>query len=108
MMRIFQATGGNFTLLILMFGVMFLFLILPQQRRAKRERKFKNELKKGDLIVTKGGIHGKVIEVNDSLEDAPESCNNSPYDSWIIKIKVSNPSQVDELLDSSSYQNLCQ
>ena len=61
-MRIFQATGGNFTLLILMFGVMFLFLILPQQRRAKRERKFKNELKKGDLIVTKGGIHGKVID----------------------------------------------
>lgn len=45
---------------------MFLFLILPQQRRAKRERKFKNGLKKGDLVVTKGGIHGKVIEVNDS------------------------------------------
>lgn len=53
-------------------------------------------------------LDGEVIEVNDSLEDAPESCNNSPYDSWIIKIKVSNPSQVDELLDSSSYQNLCQ
>lgn len=66
-MLIFQATGGsNFTFLILMFGVMFLFLILPQQRRAKRERNFKNNLKKGDLIVTKGGIHGKVIEINDS------------------------------------------
>ena len=63
-MQIFQATGGgNFTLLILMFGVMFLFLILPQQRRAKRELKFKNALKKGDLVVTKGGIHGKIIEV---------------------------------------------
>ena len=58
--------GGNFTLLILMFGVMFLFLILPQQRRAKKERKFKNALKKGDLVVTKGGIHGKIIEVNDN------------------------------------------
>ena len=67
MMQIFQATGGgNFTLLILMFGVMFLLLILPQQRRAKRERKFKNALKKGDLVVTKGGIHGKIIEINDS------------------------------------------
>ena len=67
MMQIFQAAGGgNFTLLILMFGVMFLFLILPQHRRAKRERKFKNGLKKGDLVVTKGGINGKVIEVNDS------------------------------------------
>jgi preprotein translocase subunit YajC len=45
---------------------MFLFLILPQQRRAKKERTFKNNLKKGDLVVTKGGIHGKVIEVNES------------------------------------------
>ncbi len=35
------------------------------QRRAKRERKFKNGLKKGDLVVTKGGIHGRVIELND-------------------------------------------
>src|SRR6056300_43311 len=63
-----QAPGGgsNMTLLLLMFGVMFLFLILPQQRRAKRERKFKNNLAKGDLVVTKGGIHGKIIEVNDA------------------------------------------
>jgi|TARA_A100001011_G_scaffold177169_1_gene185852 preprotein translocase subunit YajC len=45
---------------------MFLFLILPQQRRAKKERNFKNSLKKGDLVVTKGGIHGKVVEVNES------------------------------------------
>ena len=67
MMKIFLVTGGgNFTLLILMFGIMFLFLILPQQRRAKRERKFKNELKKGDLVVTKGGIHGKIIELNEA------------------------------------------
>ena len=66
-MQILQANGGgNFTMLILMLGVMILFLILPQQRRAKRERKFKNALKKGDLVVTKGGIHGKIIEVNDS------------------------------------------
>lgn len=58
--------GNNMTLLLLMFGVMFLFLILPQQRRAKKERNFKNNLKKGDLVVTKGGIHGKVVEVNDA------------------------------------------
>ena len=52
MMQIFQAAGGgNFTLLILMFGVMFLFLILPQQRRAKRERKFKNGLSLQVFII---------------------------------------------------------
>ncbi|MGB0255535.1 MAG: preprotein translocase subunit YajC [Flavobacteriaceae bacterium] len=66
-MLFFQTSGGsNVTLLLLMFGVMFLFLILPQQRRAKRERTFKNNLKKGDLVVTKGGLHGKVVEVNDA------------------------------------------
>ncbi|CAI8270455.1 MAG: Uncharacterised protein [Flavobacteriales bacterium] len=58
--------GNQLPFLLLMFAVMFLFLILPQQRRAKKERNFKNSLKKGDLVVTKGGIHGKVVEVNES------------------------------------------
>lgn len=58
--------GNQLPFLLLMFAVMFLFLILPQQRRAKKERNFKNNLKKGDLVVTKGGIHGKVVEVNES------------------------------------------
>ena len=58
--------GNQLPFLLLMFAVMFLFLILPQQRRAKKERTFKNNLKKGDLVVAKGGIHGKVIEVNES------------------------------------------
>jgi glycine cleavage system H protein len=53
-------------------------------------------------------LDGEVTEVNNQLEDEPELCNNSPYDSWIIKIKLSNSSQIDELLDSSSYENLCQ
>ncbi len=58
--------GNQLPFLLLMFAVMFLFLILPQQRRAKKERNFKNNLKKGDLVVTKGGIHGKVVEVNET------------------------------------------
>lgn len=58
--------GNQLPFLLLMFAVMFLFLILPQQRRAKKERTFKSNLKKGDLVVTKGGIHGKIVEVNDT------------------------------------------
>jgi len=42
---------GQLPFLLLMFAVMFLFLILPQQRRAKKERTFKNNLSKGDLVV---------------------------------------------------------
>lgn len=61
---------GQLPFLLLMFAVMFLFLILPQQRRAKKERTFKNNLKKGDLVVTKGGIHGKVLEINETNDTA--------------------------------------
>ena len=48
--------------LILMIGIMVVFLILPQTLRSRKREKFKNNLKKGDLIITKG-IHGKIIEV---------------------------------------------
>ena len=49
-----------------MIGIMVVFLILPQTLRSRKEKKFKNNLKKGDLIITKGGIHGKIIEVNNT------------------------------------------
>ncbi len=52
--------------LILMIGIMVVFLILPQTLRTRKEKKFKNNLKRGDLIITKGGIHGKIIEVNNT------------------------------------------
>ena len=52
--------------LILMIGIMVVFLILPQTLRSRKEKKFKNNLKKGNLIITKGGIHGKIIEVNNT------------------------------------------
>jgi preprotein translocase subunit YajC len=51
--------------LLLMLVVFVFFIILPQQRRQKKERNFMNALKKGDRIITKSGIHGKVAELND-------------------------------------------
>ena len=52
-------------------------------------------------------VNGKVIEVNSSLEDNPEVVNNDPYgDGWIIKIEVSNPSDIDALMNSEEYKNL--
>ena len=41
------------------------FIILPQQRRQKKEKNFINSLKRGDKVITKSGIHGKVMELND-------------------------------------------
>ena len=46
-----------------MFVVIYFFMIRPQQKRAKQEKQFEAELKVGDNIVTKSGIHGKIAEL---------------------------------------------
>lgn len=51
---------------LLMFVVIYFFMIRPQQKRAKNEREFENNLKVGDRIITKSGIHGKISELSDS------------------------------------------
>ncbi len=51
--------------LLLMLVVFVFFIILPQQRRQKKERNFMSSLKKGDRVITKGGMHGKIAELND-------------------------------------------
>ena len=52
-------------------------------------------------------IAGKVVEVNPSLEDKPELVNDDPYgEGWIIKIDISEQSQIDSLLSPSDYKNL--
>jgi preprotein translocase subunit YajC len=56
---------GKFFPLILMFVVVYFFMIAPQMKRAKKEKKFSAELKKGDKVVTKSGLHGKILEFND-------------------------------------------
>ena len=48
---------------MLIFVVMYFFMIRPQQKKMKQERKFESELKVGDKIITKSGIHGRVAEV---------------------------------------------
>lgn len=47
------------------FVVAYFFMIRPQMKRAKDEKKFAAELKKGDRVITKSGMHGKVLELND-------------------------------------------
>lgn len=50
--------------IVLLFAVMYLFLIRPQMKKQKKEKTFAQELKKGDKIVTKSGLHGKVLDLN--------------------------------------------
>ena len=52
-------------------------------------------------------VSGEVIEFNEALEDTPELINSDPYgDGWIIKVSISNSSELDELLSSDEYKNL--
>ncbi len=56
---------GQFLPLILIFLVAYLFMIRPQMKRQKDEKRFAEALKKGDRIVTKSGLYGKVVDLND-------------------------------------------
>lgn len=56
---------GSILPFVLMFVVVYFFMIAPQMKRAKKEKKFSAELKKGDRIITKSGLHGKIADLND-------------------------------------------
>ena len=51
---------------LLMFAVLYFFMIMPAQKKAKKEKEFESALKVGDKIITKSGIHGKVAELSET------------------------------------------
>ena len=59
--------GGSFQILffVAIAAIFYFFMIRHQQKKQKDQKKFIQEVKKGDQVVTIGGIHGKVISVND-------------------------------------------
>lgn len=57
---------ANIISIVLIFVVMFVFMILPQQRKMKKEKEFETGLKVGDKIVTKSGFHGKIAELSET------------------------------------------
>jgi len=88
-----DGAGGGFATfipLILMFGIFYFLLIRPQQQKAKKMRELLGNLKKDDMVVTSGGIHGKITGLTDTiatLEIAPS-----------VRIKVSR-SQIAGMSD---------
>ncbi|MGM9739011.1 MAG: glycine cleavage system protein GcvH [Candidatus Cryptobacteroides sp.] len=56
-----------------------------------------------DLVCPVSGV---VVEKNEALEDAPELINQDPYENWIIKVEMSDASELDSLLDAAGYANL--
>lgn len=56
-----------------------------------------------DLIAP---VSGTVVEVNSELEDHPELVNEDAYANWIIKVRMSDPSELDALLDAEAYKKI--
>ncbi|XOD69450.1 MAG: preprotein translocase subunit YajC [Flavobacteriales bacterium AspAUS03] len=54
-------------MLVLMFLIFYFFMVRPQLRRQKLEKKFQQNLKKGDQVVTNGGMHAKIVELTNDL-----------------------------------------
>ena len=86
--------GGNMSFLIMMvliFAVMYFFMIRPQQKKQKEIVKFRESLKKGDKIVTVGGVYGVVAEVKEQYV-LMEIDNN-------VKIRVSKNALVKDFTE---------
>ena len=80
---------GAFLPLILIFGVFYLLLIRPQQKKVKQHREMINNLRRGDKIITSGGIIGSINKVSDDKELLVEISEN-------VEIKIA-PGMVSDL-----------
>ncbi len=61
-----QILGSGMLPFLLLFVVLYLFMIRPQLKRQKMERKFQKEISKGSKVVMTSGIHGKIVDTNDT------------------------------------------
>ncbi len=54
-------------------------------------------------------LSGEIVEVNEALSDSPETLNEDPYEAgWLVKVKLSDPSETDQLLSVGDYKQLLQ
>jgi glycine cleavage system H protein len=53
-------------------------------------------------------VSGKVVEINEALEDQPELINQDAYENWIIKVELSDKSDLDNLMDAQAYAAFCE
>ena len=53
-------------------------------------------------------VSGTILEVNDALDDEPELLNKNPWENWIIKVELSDKSELDSLMDAKAYEAFCE
>jgi len=88
-----QAGGGmeGIIMLVIMFAIFYLLLIRPQQKRAKQHKQLVENLKSGDQVVTAGGMHGKIVAVQDDIITLEIASN--------VRIKINRPSIIGTKTD---------
>ena len=52
-------------------------------------------------------VSGTVVEINEALEDAPELLNEDAFANWIMKVEMSDPAELDNLMDAAAYEAMC-
>lgn len=52
-------------------------------------------------------VSGTVVEVNEALEDSPELINKDAFDNWIVKVELTNKTELDKLMDAKAYEAFC-
>jgi len=101
----FQSGGGlggwlGFAPLILIFGVFYFLLIMPQQRRQKKWQNMLSELKNGDKVVTSGGLKGTIIALRDDslhLRVPPDNLKIEVTRSSIVSVTTAEePGKTDK------------
>jgi len=102
LLTLLMAPGGGggtsqLMMIMLIIIVFYFFMIRPQSKKAKNERLFKESLKKGDKVVTNGGIHGRIAELNDTnLILEVEGGNRLKIEKWAIAMEASAALQKEQ------------
>ena len=52
-------------------------------------------------------VTGTVVEINEALEDSPELLNEDAFANWIMKVEMSDPMELDALMDAAAYEEMC-
>ena len=52
-------------------------------------------------------VSGKVLEVNEALVDEPELVNTDAFENWMVCVELTNPEELDELMDAADYEKIC-
>ena len=90
-----QASGFGLQQLLplgLIILVMYFFMIRPQMKKQKDQKKFADELKKGDKIITTAGLHGRIAEVNDTtIVIDTELGSKLRFDKSAVSLDASKP-----------------